>query len=490
MTDQGRADGAGRPHRVLIADDCETTRRQFRFLLEEGGAFAVDAVADGRAALEALTAQPYSLFLTDLRMPQLDGLQLVAEVHRHKIPVTVIVLTGHGSIDQAVQAMRLGAYDFLAKPVDLDHLRVVLDRALRERRLNDEVATLREQLRSQHRFRNLLSKSPRMHAVFELIQYVADAGTTVLIGGETGTGKEQVARAIHQASAAYRPGPFVAVNCAALPETLLESELFGHEKGSFTGATGQRKGRFEQAHKGTLFLDEVGDVPMSMQVKLLRVLQERRFERVGGTEPIDIDVRVVAATNRPLEQMVEEGKFRQDLFYRLNVVRIELPPLRDRPEDIPLLVAHFCQKFARPGQPPAQVSPETMERLLQYTWPGNVRQLENAVRRFLIMPDLNHAMTELQRPGPHPEAEPSPAARREKRSLKELSAIAAERAEKEVVLRTLEEVNWNRKQAARQLNICYKSLLNKLRRWQLGSRLDPEQDQAEREHAVAADGGM
>ena len=241
---------------------------------------------------------------------------------------------------------------------------------------------LRSQLQTRYQFHNVLSKNPKMHAAFELIANVAHTTTTVLIEGETGTGKEQVARAIHQASVG-RTGPIVAVNCAALPETLLESELFGHEKGSFTGAVGQRKGRFEQAHGGTLFLDEVGDIPLGMQVKLLRVLQERRFERVGGSEPIEVDVRVIAATHCPLEQLVKDGKFREDLYYRLNVVRIDIPPLRARSEDIPILVEHFCQKFARPGQTIA-VAPETMDVLLSAPWPGNVRQLENAIERACV----------------------------------------------------------------------------------------------------------
>ena len=223
-----------------------------------------------------------------------------------------------------------------------------------------------------------------MHDVFELIGHVADTSSTVLILGETGTGKEEVARAVHRASAANRDGPFVAVNCAAIPETLLESELFGHEKGSFTGATAQRKGRFEQAHGGTLFLDEVGDIPLGMQVKLLRVLQDRRFERIGGGDPIEVDLRVVAATHQALEKLVREGKFREDLFYRLNVIRIEIPPLRERPEDVPILAAHFARKFARPNAPHPTFSPDAMQILLAYSWPGNVRQLENAVERACI----------------------------------------------------------------------------------------------------------
>ncbi len=347
--------------------------------------YQIDTVIDGCAALDLLTRNSYSIFLTDLRMPGLEGMKLIEEVQYHKLPVAVIVMTGHGSIDQAVKAMRWGAVDFLTKPVDIDHLRLVLARVLRKRGLQGEVAQLREQLRSRSMFQNVLSKSERMHAVFELIQNVASTTTTVLIEGETGTGKEQIARAIHQASGDSRPGTFVPVNCAAIPENLLESELFGHEKGAFTGAISQRKGRFELADGGTLFLDEVGDIPPAMQVKLLRVLQERRFERVGSSIPIEVDVRVVAATNRSLARMVKSGKFREDLYYRLNVVRIELPPLRERPEDISLLATHFAQKYARTDQPPRQFSPATMQKLLEHSWPGNVRELENAVKRTSVV---------------------------------------------------------------------------------------------------------
>jgi DNA-binding NtrC family response regulator len=316
-------------------------------------------------------------------MPKLSGAQLLEEVQKQRLPVAVILLTAYGSIDEAVKAMQLGATDFLTKPVDFEHLRLVVNRALRERELLDEVAALRERLNERFAFRNVLSKSPKMHAIFELIGHVAQTSTTVLLEGETGTGKEMIARAIHQASA-QRTGPFVAINCAAVPETLLESELFGHEKGSFTNAMSQRKGRFELADGGTLLLDEVGDVPLAMQAKLLRVLQERKFERVGGTEKIDVDVRIVAATNRSLQQRVKEGEFREDLYYRLNVVKIDLPPLRERPEDIPLLAAHFAQKYSRAGMPCCQISPEAMDVLLACSWPGNIRQLENAIERGCV----------------------------------------------------------------------------------------------------------
>ncbi|VTT97801.1 fis family transcriptional regulator : Response regulator with CheY-like receiver, AAA-type ATPase, and DNA-binding domains OS=Singulisphaera acidiphila (strain ATCC BAA-1392 / DSM 18658 / VKM B-2454 / MOB10) GN=Sinac_1001 PE=4 SV=1: Response_reg: Sigma54_activat: HTH_8 [Gemmataceae bacterium] len=374
----------GVPQRILVVEDLEDQRASLQELLQLSLGVEVDTAEDGAKGLEMLRARPYSLVITDLRMPKVSGMKLIETVQSEKIPATVIVTTGHGSIKDAVEAMRQGAHDFLTKPADPQHLILLVKRALRERGLQDEVTALRQQLQGRHAFQNVLSKSPRMHDVFELVGQIADTTSTVLIRGETGTGKEQVARAIHQASAAHRTGSFVAVNCGALNENLLESELFGHEKGSYTGADRKRVGRFELAHGGTLFLDEIGDVPMSMQIKLLRVLQERRFERVGGGEPIDIDVRVIAATHQDMEKLVKENKFREDLYYRLNVVRIDIPPLRDRPEDVPLLVAHFCQKFARPGQKPPVVSPEAMEVLLKCPWPGNVRQLENAIERACV----------------------------------------------------------------------------------------------------------
>ncbi len=372
-----------RPRRVLIVDDNELTCKQLKGVLQSDRSLLVDTFTDANQALQELMQVNHSIVLTDLRMPKLDGMQFLREIGQKRLPVTVIVTTGHGSINDAVEAIRLGAYDFLTKPVDIDHLRLVIDRALRERALQDEVAQLREQLQTKYSFHNIISKNPHMHAAFELISNVTHTNTTVLIEGETGTGKEQVARAVHAASQ-NRTGPFVPVNCAALPETLLESELFGHEKGSFTSAVGQRRGRFELADGGTIFFDEVGDVPAAMQAKLLRVLQERSFERVGGTESISVDVRVIAATNRSLQRMVKEGKFREDLYYRLNVVKIDLPPLRDRLEDIPLLATHFVEKFTPPGESVKRIAPQAMEVLLNYDWPGNIRELENAIERACV----------------------------------------------------------------------------------------------------------
>ena len=376
---------------------------------------------------------------------------MIRTIQERRLPVTVIVMTAFGSIDDAVQAIRLGAYDFLTKPIDIDNLRVLIERALRERTLQDEVAYLRQRLQTEYAFHNVLSKSPRMHAIFELITNVGPTTTTVLIEGETGTGKEQVARALHQASV-NRPGALVAINCTAVPEMLLESELFGHEKGAFTSAVGQRRGRFEMADKGTIFLDEIGDLPMAMQAKLLRVLQERRFERVGGSESIEVDVRVVAATNRPLQRLVKQGKFREDLYYRLNVVRFELPPLRERVEDIPLLATHFTEKYGRPRETAKQISPAAMEQLLNYAWPGNVRELENVIERACVtsrdsLIDVGNLPPELTAPV----ASNLPFPVSLERQLPELLRQATSNIEKQYLRKALKKAHGN---VARTAKIC------------------------------------
>lgn len=376
------------PRRILIAEDNPLLCEQLKEVLAAEEGVTVDTTGDGREALEMITRaeRRYSLFLTDLKMPGLDGIQLVEELQRRSAQVTVIVFTGHGSIQDAVQAMRLGACDFLTKPIDPEYLRLVVRRALRERSLQDEIMLLREQMQQRYSFQNILSKNPQLHAIFELINNVAQTTTTVLVEGETGTGKELIARAIHQASARLRPGPFVAINCAALPESLLESELFGHERGAFTGASALRRGKFELAEGGTIFLDEIGDMDIGLQAKILRVLQERQFERVGGERSLPADVRVIAATNQNLEAAVAQKSFREDLYYRLNVVAIMLPPLRERIEDIPLLVNHFLHRFAEEQKAePKSLPPETLELMLAYHWPGNVRELENAVKRACVL---------------------------------------------------------------------------------------------------------
>jgi two-component system NtrC family response regulator len=368
--------------KVLVVDDDPYLTAQLRKLLETEE-LSVDTLPSAQEALAALGSTDYSVLITDLRMPGMGGMELIREVSQRRVLVTTIVTTAFGSIDRVVEAMRLGAFDFLTKPIDPTNLKLVMARALKKRALQDEVLQLRQQLKDVYSFNNIISKNRKMHEIFELVRHIAGTKSTVLIEGETGTGKELIAKAVHYSSE-DRQGNMVAVNCAALPENLLESELFGHERGAFTSADSRRKGRFELADKGTIFLDEIGDVSPAMQAKLLRVLQERRFERVGGHETLEVDVRVVAATNKDLEKAVKEGKFREDLFYRLNVIKIDVPPLRERPEDIPLLVTHFLNKYARSNEPPKRMSPEAMERLLAYRWPGNVRELENAIERAAV----------------------------------------------------------------------------------------------------------
>jgi DNA-binding NtrC family response regulator len=461
--------------RILIAEDSQQTRDNLRTLLEANGGFEVETAGDGQTALDALTRTHFSIFLTDLKMPQLDGMKLIEEIRRRRLDVTVIVMTGFGSIDKAVEAMRMGAYDFLPKPIDTDHLRLVIERAVRERSLQDEVAHLREQLGKEFSFHGILSKSPGMRNVFELIQHVAATTTTVLIEGETGTGKELVARAIHEVSSAHRPGPLVAINCAALPENLLESELFGHEKGAFTTAVSQRRGRFEMAEGGTLFLDEVGDIPASMQVKLLRVLQDRRFERVGGTTTIEADVRVVAATNRSLLRLVKKGTFREDLYYRLNVVKIDLPPLRERAEDVPLLATHFAARYAPAGEAPRPFSPAAMEALLDYPWPGNIRELENAIERACVTartPTLEKE--DLPDEIVNPRKPAKIAAVDLNKPLPDLLAEATAAIEKQYILLALKKSHGNIGRCARRCGLSRRSISSKLAAYQIDKNLFKE----------------
>jgi DNA-binding NtrC family response regulator len=452
--------------RILIAEDSEIAQLQLQKVIEGSLDVQVDVVSDGTQALAALLEHSYSIVLTDLQMPGVNGMELIEELHKRSMSVTVIVTTGHGSIDTAVQAMQFGAFDFLTKPIDVQHLLLVIQRALEQRRLQDEIASLREQLRGRHAFHDVVSKNPRMHAVFELINNIAATTSTVLIEGETGTGKEVVARAIH-AAANGRRGPLVAVNCAALPETLLESELFGHEKGAFTSAVGQRKGRFEMANGGTLFLDEVGDIPATMQAKLLRVLQERQFERVGGTQPIKVDVRVIAATNRSLRQLVAAGKFREDLYYRLNVVKIDLPALRERTEDIPLLATHFAKKYARPDESPRQIAPECMEVLLHYAWPGNIRQLENAIERACV---TSHGT--LLRAESLPPEVAGPATKKTgridwSRPLSDLLDEQSAKLESRYLRKALKRARGNLSRCARRCSLSRQGLVSKLSQYQI-----------------------
>jgi two-component system nitrogen regulation response regulator GlnG len=355
-------------------------------VLEKGlrqAGYDVLAVKDGDSALRAFEAEPFDLVFLDVRMPGVDGLTALARLRQMRADACVIVMTAHGTMDTAIQAMQRGAYDYLAKPFDLDEVLLLAERALAARRLTQEVTRLKSGLQEVWEFGAIIGRHPRMQDVYKTIGRVAGSDVTVLLRGESGTGKELVASAIHHYS--RRAGrPFVAVSCAAIPSTLLESEMFGHERGAFTDAKERRLGKLELAHGGTLYLDEIGDMPLELQTKLLRALQERTIERLGGQESIRVDVRVLAATNRDLEALMKEGRFREDLYYRLNVVAVSLPSLRERRRDIPLLVEHFLAKYAAElGE--RGVAPETLDRLVGYDWPGNVRELENVIQRAMVM---------------------------------------------------------------------------------------------------------
>ncbi|PYM06995.1 MAG: nitrogen regulation protein NR(I) [Candidatus Rokuibacteriota bacterium] len=368
--------------KILLADDEDGVRWVLEKGLREAG-YEVTSVGDGEAALRHAEAEPYDLIFLDVRMPGLDGLTVLARLRASRPDALVIVMTAHGTMETAIQAMQRGAYDYLAKPFDIDEVLLLAERALAVRRLAQEVAQLKTGLQEVWEFGALIGRHSRMQEIYKAIGRIAASDVTVLLRGESGTGKELVARAIHHYS--RRAGrPFVAVSCAAIPATLLESELFGHERGAFTDAKERKLGKFELAHGGTMFLDEVGDMPPELQTKLLRALQERSFERVGGQEPIRVDVRILAATNRELEALIKEGKFRDDLYYRLNVVELPLPPLRERRRDIPLLVDHFLAKYAD-DLGVRIVAPEALDRLVGYEWPGNVRELENVIQRAMVM---------------------------------------------------------------------------------------------------------
>jgi two-component system NtrC family response regulator len=370
--------------RILIVDDEKVQLEMLEgFLVKQG--YEVTAAEDGQKALEKFKSGTFDLVLTDFRMPGMDGIQLLREVRRLQPQVLVVIMTAYGTVGTAVAAMKEGAYDYLTKPIDLDELLLLTQRVGREVRLGQENLELKEQLREKFKVNFIVSASRQMEEALNLVGRVSQSSATVLILGESGTGKELIARAIHYSSP-RADQPFVKVNCAALPENLLESELFGHEKGAFTGAVARRVGRFELADQGSIFLDEIGDLSPSLQMKLLRVLQEKEFERLGSNQTLRSDVRVIAATNRNLEEAIQKGTFREDLYYRLNVVTISLPPLRERKEDIPLLVEHFLKKYNRENKKNVtSLSKEARDLLLRYDYPGNVRELENIVERAVVL---------------------------------------------------------------------------------------------------------
>ena len=369
--------------RILIVDDEANARSALAELLREEG-YSVETAADGFKALPKLDEFAPDVVVTDLKMPGLDGLGLMHKALAQDADRAVIIMTAYGAIETAVAAMRAGAADYLSKPINFDELMLVVERALERRRLRQEAGLLRQRLTQRHRIPNIIGGSPVMQAVFDTVLQVAPSRASVLVTGESGTGKELVAAALHEHSS-RASGPFVKLHCAALTETLLESELFGHERGAFTGALTRRDGRFQQADRGTLFLDEIGEISPSVQIKLLRFLQEHEFERVGGNQTIKVDVRIVAATNRNLRERIQQGLFREDLYYRLNVISIEMPSLRQRVSDIALLAQHFLAKYAHENRKTVTAfSDEAMDKLMRYPWPGNVRELENAIERAVI----------------------------------------------------------------------------------------------------------
>ncbi len=386
MSDRGQAKAvaAQGSRQILVADDDAPIREMIRTLLEDEG-YEVSEASTGQEALDGLKAGKFDLMILDMRMPGMTGLDVLKQLREKQGELPVILMTAHGSPNIAIQASSLGVYGYITKPFEMDEVLNQIQHYFERQMLREEVRTLRSQIEPRDPSERIIGNSPPMHEIYMIVGRSAQTEATVLITGETGTGKELVAQVLHSNST-YRHGPLIKVNCAALPETLLESELFGHEKGAFTNALTQRKGRFEMAHKGTIFLDEIGEMSLSTQRKLLRVLQEREFERVGGSLPIKVDTRVIAATNKNLETEVDAGRFREDLYYRLNVIKIAMPPLRERKEDIPLLVEHFLDKHRyNPTAQPARISEEAMQVLIKHDWPGNVRELENTVQRGVVM---------------------------------------------------------------------------------------------------------
>jgi DNA-binding NtrC family response regulator len=368
--------------RILVVEDEDKLRRVIQLKLQSAG-FDVDGAATAEEALPLVSAA--QVVLTDLRLPGMDGIRFIEQMHQQGLQAGIIVMTAHGSVDNAIEAMKLGAADFLQKPFSLEHLATLVQKVMDVQTLKSENQRLRDQLDHRYQFDNIIGRSAAMRDIFQTVERVGATRTTVLIAGESGVGKDMIARAIHQHSP-RRSQAFVKINCTALPENLMESELFGYEKGAFTGANVSKPGKFEQADKGTVFLDEIGDVPANIQVKLLRILQERQFERLGSNLTRNVDVRVIAATNVDLRAALEEGRFREDLYYRLNVVPINVPPLRERKEDIPFLAMHFVKKISEDlGSGPRALSPAAMDRLVSHSWPGNVRELENTIERSMVL---------------------------------------------------------------------------------------------------------
>lgn len=459
------------PHRqthMLIVDDDRGHLATLKTIVSSWG-YQVTTAEDGSIAVKMVKTQPFDLILMDVRMTEMDGIEALREIKVYNPSIPILIMTAYSSVASAVDALKAGAYDYLTKPLDFETLRLTLERAMEHIHLRIENHELKQKLRDEFDWQNIIGTSPPMRALIDMVAMVAPSEATVLITGESGTGKELIARSIHFNSR-RSASPLVIVNCAALAETLLESELFGHEKGAFTGADKRREGRFRQADGGTLFLDEIGETSPAMQAKLLRVIQEREFQRVGGDETLSVDVRILAATNRNLENDVKDGKFREDLFYRLNVVTVEMPPLRDRHDDIPLLAQHFMKRFAARNRKTVKgFTPQAMDLLIKYAWPGNVRELENAVERSVILLTGDY-ITERELPlsiTPAEPNEPSPDAASETGGGRSTGSQSLESIEKIAILATLSETGGNKSETARRLGINRKTLHLKLKRYGL-----------------------
>jgi len=450
-------------NRILVVDDEASMRELLVIMLRREG-YQVEEAGDGGAALEKIQSDTFDLIISDIKMPRLTGIDLLRRIREQDLDIVVMMITAFSTTEEAVEAMKLGAYDYITKPFKNDEIRLVVRNALERSRLSHENRSLKKALGQKFSFDTLVGKSPAMQRLYSLIERVAQSQVSVLVTGESGTGKELVARAIHFNSE-RKEAPFVAINCGAIPENLIESELFGHEKGAFTGADQRKDGLFETANGGTLFLDEIGELPTMMQVKLLRVLQEREFRRVGGTRNLPLDIRLVSASNKDFEEEVREGRFREDLFYRLNVVRVELPPLRERREDIPLLLNHFYKKLT--GEQHLPINGDALQRLLDYDWPGNIRELENLVERCLVLGWQKELTVDCL---------PSQFVGSQLGMQAVLQDIPDEgidlenylgEIEKKLLLSALERTRGVRKQAARLLGISFRSIRYRLAKYDL-----------------------
>src|SRR2546422_3283667 len=454
---------------ILVVDDDRSVRSYLSDFLTSCG-YTIECAESGDQAVARLSGGYVpSLMVLDIVMPGINGIEVLENVKKINSSIPVIILSAAGQTKTVVDSMKIGAADFLVKPFEEQELELAIQNVFEKQKLKEEVKTLKRQLDSYVEAGDILSTNPKVLRIKEIAKQVADTDVPVLISGESGVGKEVLARFIHTHSSRHDK-PFVKVNCAALPNELLESELFGYERGAFTGALNEKPGKFELADKGTILLDEIGEMTPHLQAKLLHVLQDSEYTRLGGKRTIRVDARVLASTNINLEENVANGKFREDLYFRLNVIRVDIPPLRERREDIPVLCNYFLMKYReRYKSSVDEIPPHVLDAFVRFDWPGNIRQLENAIKRYLILPDLETTLAEVREQQAN--STPVPVKPKEDNmSLKDVGTRAAEQAEKELVLRVLEETSWNRKQAARRLNICYKALLNKLKRWQIDNR--------------------